>query len=637
MKRKTSNRFKMNASLSVIAAIVLLCLIFIAPKASAQNSGVGYHGAPFLKISPAARQVALGGAFTAMTNDINVMRYNVGGLGGLEHTSFGMNFNTWIDDTQQGNLAFGIPFSFGAIGIDISYFNEGKIVKLDENFQATGGEAISGDVLFSIGYGKFLHNMFNLEGMTLGLGAAAKYLNQSLVGEVSNVAAFDMGAQLHFPQYISLGASMQNYGFSSVKFDNWESPLPTTYRFGAALDFPIDKWQLVVSSDASWVTKEKIKYQLGSELVVNRVFALRGGYKFNDASMSNWALGFGLFIPTEWLGKSKMRLDYAYAPLAAFNQAAHRFSLHFAFGSVISVNQISEKDVTELTEMQKRLQNELAEAEKNRLSAAKTAARLDSLEKEMRERLEKIEAIAAESKGKIEVAQQPGGKKILVTMRINFDFDKANIRTDEFPTMQQVGEILNTYPEAKVHLSGHTDSVGTDHYNIHLSQRRVDSVMTYLSKREDVSHDRFYMPVGYGESKPIASNATEKGRFRNRRVEFLLFTFDSKPEMPKGTAIKEVKAVNSSTIQIVCNGKVVAPTKTMSLPNPDRFVVDFDKIDLIAKENVFQLNAGPFIRARLAFHDGNGEGDFTRVVFDVKRPIQVAISSEENYIYIRLK
>jgi len=637
MRRRTSNRFKNNASRSVMTAIVLLCLILIASQASAQNSGVGYHGAPFLKIDPAARQVALGGAFTALTNDINVMRYNVGGLGGLEHTSFGINFNTWIDDTQQGNLAFGIPFSFGAIGIDISYFNEGKIVKLDENFQPTGGEAVSGDVLFSIGYGRFLHNLFNIEGMTLGLGGAAKYLNQTLVGEVSNVAAFDMGAQLHFPQYISLGASMQNYGFSNVKFDNWESPLPTTYRFGAALNFPIDKWQLIVSSDAAWVTKEKIKYQLGSELVVNRVFALRGGYKFNDASMSNWALGFGLFIPTEWLGSSKMRLDYAYAPLAAFNQAAHRFSLHFAFGSVISANQLSSQDVEDLTEMQKKLAQELDEAAKNRLLAAQTAARLDSLEKEMRERLAKIEAIAAESEGKIEVEQQPGGKKILVTMRINFDFDKANIRPDEYATMQQVGEILNTYPEAEVHLSGHTDSVGTDHYNIHLSQRRVDSVMTYLSKRGNVSYNRFYMPVGYGESRPIESNATEEGRFRNRRVEFLLFTFDSKPEMPEGTAIKEVRAINSSTIQIVCNGKINVPTKIMSLPNPDRFVVDFEKIYLIAKENTFQLNAGPFIRARLAFHDGNGVGDFTRVVFDVKRPVQADITSEENIIYIRLK
>ncbi len=638
MKRSKSKRISKYAPKISIIFVALLC--FAMPRyTAAQNSGVGYHGAPFLKISPAARQVALGGAFTALTNDINVMRYNIGGLGGLEHTSFGINFNSWIDDTQQGNMAFGIPFTFGAVGIDVQYFNEGRILQVDEDFQATGGEVSSGDVMFGIGYGKFLHNIFNIENLTLGLGGAFKYLNQSLAGESSSVSALDFGAQLHFPQYLSLGASVQNYGFSSVKFDRWESPLPTTSRFGAALIFPIQKWTLLVSSDASWVTKEKIKYQLGGELVVNRVFALRGGYKFNDASMSKWALGFGLYIPTEWLARSRMRFDYAYAPLTAFDQAAHRFSMHFAFGSVISVNQLSDKDISELTEMQEKLRMELEEAAKNRSLAAETAARLDSLEKEMRERLAKIESIAAQSEGKIEVAPVPEseGKKILVTMRINFDFDKANIRPDEYETMHQVGEILNTYPEAAVHLSGHTDWIGTNHYNIHLSHRRVDSVMTYLSKKERVSYDRFYMPVGYGESRPIESNATEEGRFRNRRVEFLLFTFDSKPEMPDGTAIKEVRAIDNRTIQVICNGHVPAPTKTMNLVNPDRLAIDFEGIDLIAKTNIFELDAGPVIRARLAFHDHDGKGDFTRVVLDVKHPIHAEITSTDNIVNIRIK
>ena len=161
--------------------------------------------------------------------------------------------------------------------------------------------------------------------------------------------------------------------------------------------------------------------------------------------------------------------------------------------------------------------------------------------------------------------------------------------------------------------------------------------MTFLSKRERVAPNRYYMPVGYGESNPIESNETEAGRFRNRRVEFLLFTFDSKPEMPAGTAITEVKAIDNRTIQIVCNGRIPTPGKSMSLIDPNRFVIDFEKIYLVAKENTFQLNAGPFIRARLAFHEGGGEGDYTRVVLDVRNPIQANITAEDNFIYIRLK
>ena len=59
--------------------VILVCLLLMMPKMLfAQNSGIGFHAAPFLKISPAARQVSMGDAFSALTNDINVMRYNVG-------------------------------------------------------------------------------------------------------------------------------------------------------------------------------------------------------------------------------------------------------------------------------------------------------------------------------------------------------------------------------------------------------------------------------------------------------------------------------------------------------------------------------------------------------------------------------
>lgn len=628
--------------------LFVIFLFFAMPRhLRADNSGVGYHGAPFLKVSPAARQVAMGGAFSALTEDINLMRYNVGALGGLQHPSLAVNFNDWIDDTQQGNLAIGLPFKFGTFGFDVSYFNAGKITALNENFIPTGEKPLSGDFLMSFGFGKFFPLGADASTWKLGFGVAAKYLSQNLVGEISSVTAIDAGAQLFFPTLenenfpiISLGAGMQNYGLSDIKFDSWESPLPQTYRFGAALDFqkfPLETWNLVLASDASWTTKEQIRYQLGSELLVkdgafNNVLSLRAGYKFNDASVSNWAAGFGVYIPTSWLGNSIMRLDYAFAPLTAFeDDAAHRFSLHFAFGAADDRgrDQVSPEDLAALEGMA---------AKQDSLDAALKAAReaeerLRALEQEMRERLERIQGIAEESEGKIEVEALPEDeRKILVTMRINFDFDKANIRPDEYETMEQVGEILNTYPEAQVQLSGHTDWIGTDHYNIHLSHRRIDSVMAFLSMKENVSAERFYMPVGYGESRPIATNETDEGRFRNRRVEFLLFTYDAQPEMPVGTAIKDIRAVNSNTIEIVGNGIIPLPTDTMSLTNPQRFVMDFQDIYFISKQKEFNLNAGPVLRARAAEHI---EENYTRVVLDVSRPIDPRLSVSGNKIIIK--
>ncbi|MDZ7370128.1 MAG: hypothetical protein ONB12_03050, partial [candidate division KSB1 bacterium] len=72
-----------------------LFVFSLTTSATAQN-GIGYSGLPFLKISPAARQIAMGDAFTALTGDVNLMRYNVGALGGIKAPMLAANFNSWI-------------------------------------------------------------------------------------------------------------------------------------------------------------------------------------------------------------------------------------------------------------------------------------------------------------------------------------------------------------------------------------------------------------------------------------------------------------------------------------------------------------------------------------------------------------
>jgi outer membrane protein OmpA-like peptidoglycan-associated protein len=69
---------------------------------------------------------------------------------------------------------------------------------------------------------------------------------------------------------------------------------------------------------------------------------------------------------------------------------------------------------------------------------------------------------------------------------------------------------------------GHTDSQGSDDFNVKLSQERINSVIEYLSSK-GVSKDRIIHQKALGKAKPIASNATEEGRLQNRRVEFEIF------------------------------------------------------------------------------------------------------------------
>jgi OmpA-OmpF porin, OOP family len=99
-----------------------------------------------------------------------------------------------------------------------------------------------------------------------------------------------------------------------------------------------------------------------------------------------------------------------------------------------------------------------------------------------------------------------------------FDFDKAVIKKKYYSHLDGVAAEINKDPSIKVEVQGHTDSIGSEKYNMGLSKRRANAVRNYLIKKGGVAADRL-TAVGYGESMPIASNKTKEGRAKNRRVE----------------------------------------------------------------------------------------------------------------------
>jgi len=99
----------------------------------------------------------------------------------------------------------------------------------------------------------------------------------------------------------------------------------------------------------------------------------------------------------------------------------------------------------------------------------------------------------------------------------NFEFDSAKLGATADSQLNEVAEFAAAYSDAKLDVSGHTDSIGTDAYNQKLSERRANSVKSYLVKK-GVAADRI-VAVGMGESMPVASNKTKSGRADNRRVE----------------------------------------------------------------------------------------------------------------------
>jgi len=108
---------------------------------------------------------------------------------------------------------------------------------------------------------------------------------------------------------------------------------------------------------------------------------------------------------------------------------------------------------------------------------------------------------------------------VTLSSDVTFAFDSAELRPGAASELNQVAGTLNNNPEVRVTIAGHTDAVGSNEYNLGLSQDRADSVASYLMS-QGVAGDRM-RTVGYGEERPVATNETDEGRALNRRVEIM--------------------------------------------------------------------------------------------------------------------
>jgi outer membrane protein OmpA-like peptidoglycan-associated protein len=124
------------------------------------------------------------------------------------------------------------------------------------------------------------------------------------------------------------------------------------------------------------------------------------------------------------------------------------------------------------------------------------------------------------------IAVQETAREIKIELPgdVLFDFDKWDLRPDAEPTLRQVAEIIQRYPNANVAIAGYTDAKGAETYNLQLSERRAKSVKAWLVQQGGVDGKRM-TTKGWGEAKPVAPNThpggsdNPEGRQKNRRVE----------------------------------------------------------------------------------------------------------------------
>lgn len=142
---------------------------------------------------------------------------------------------------------------------------------------------------------------------------------------------------------------------------------------------------------------------------------------------------------------------------------------------------------------------------------------MDQQEKKLRERLE--------STG-VRVSRDGDQINLIAPGNILFASNSSDVSASIYPTLDSIGDVLKEYDKTVVEVYGHTDSQGSESYNLALSQRRAESVAAYLINR-GIKSERFAIN-GYGEAQPIADNTSEEGRAKNRRVEIKLSPIESK-------------------------------------------------------------------------------------------------------------
>lgn len=114
---------------------------------------------------------------------------------------------------------------------------------------------------------------------------------------------------------------------------------------------------------------------------------------------------------------------------------------------------------------------------------------------------------------------------------VNFAFNSAELTSTAKNNLEKLAEVLKNNPDTNINIYGHTDSKGSDSYNLTLSEKRANTVASYLNSL-GIAKNRL-ISKGLGKNEPIATNETEEGRAKNRRVEFAITANDKMIEQAK--------------------------------------------------------------------------------------------------------
>jgi long-subunit fatty acid transport protein len=317
--------------------ITILLIIFSLSEIKPQllpvlgEQRVGISTAQFLKIGVGGRASALGDAFVAIANDASALYWNPAGLSQFSENQVMFSHNNWIVDINHDFLGAVYHLddenSFGVSLVSLS-MDEMKVTTEYAPF-GTGEYFGYSDLAFSVSYSRRMTEQFSF-------GGTIRYVEETLDVLKMRGVMIDLGTYY----WTGLGStrfavSVSNFGndlapdgevvlVGNRKKSDWQSfSPPTVFRIGFALEpFEDEQNKVTTAIQLNHPNDNSENFALGVEYTWNKMFFLRGGYKFN-VDEQNYTFGAGVNVP---VSIANLTFDYAFANFTDLG-SAHRFSI----------------------------------------------------------------------------------------------------------------------------------------------------------------------------------------------------------------------------------------------------------------------------------------------------------------------
>ena len=278
----------------------------------------------FLRVEQGARPVAVGGAFTAIADDINSIFYNPAGLVHIQSMEYVFSYADWLVGSKFFSGALGYSMGFGTVGISFVHFG---IEEFEETLplqpEGTGRMVGAGNLALGLAYAREITDK-------LALGGQVRYIQEKLDQDVRKTVAFDVSTFYNTGfRNLKLGAVLRNLGPDQAvsKVTRSESfPMPIDFNVTVASEIIGNRespYSLTLAFENGFTIDLGDRYRVGAELWLMNLLALRGGYRFN---YSNEDFSFGLGLSPVLMGK-KINIDLAYSNFKEYFDSPIRLSI----------------------------------------------------------------------------------------------------------------------------------------------------------------------------------------------------------------------------------------------------------------------------------------------------------------------